>query len=119
MKKTWFDMTDTERKQVLAQEKQQREDMFADLISNAPKRAEETLQAHIAEQEAQAAEKEVLFKQSVRESFIAANGSELGFNESWPHLREEIVRQRTLENVSNKAASPDLVERFLQQANNR
>ncbi len=119
MKKTWFDMTEAERKQAIEQEKKQREDLFSDLIENAPRRAEEESQAQIAEAAAQTAEKEALFKTSVRESFIAANGSEWGFENAWPALRAQIVEQRTLANVGNKAASSDLVTRFIEQANSR
>jgi hypothetical protein len=119
VKKLFINMSDDEKKAALAEEKKQREDLFADLIEGAPQRKAEAEAAHRQELEARAAEKEVLFKQSVRESFIVANGSELGFDSAWPALREEIVRQRTLANVGNKLASTDLVERFLQQANNR
>ncbi len=119
MKKAFIDMSPEEQKAALAQEKQDRENLFVDLIENAPRRAEEEKQAQIAEVAAQAAEKEVLFKQAVRESFIAANGSEWGFDTAWPTLREKIVEQRTLENVGNKATNPDLITRFLQQVNSR
>ncbi len=119
MKKSYIDMTDEERKEVLAQEKRDREALFKDLIFNAPQRQAEAEQTKQREAEQAATEKEVLFKQAVRESFIAANGSELGFNEAWPSLRTEIVAQRTLANVGNKAASPDPITRFIEQVNSR
>jgi hypothetical protein len=119
VKKLYIDQTDAEKKATLAEEKQQREAMFVDLIQNAPQRAQEATQAQIAEVAAQAAEKETLFKAAVLESYCAANGSELGFNEVWPTLRTQIVAQKTIANVGNKSASPDPITRFIEQVNLR
>ncbi len=119
MKKAFFDMAPEEQKATLAEEKKQRETMFKDLIEGAPQRKAEADAARRQEVEAQAAEKETLFKAAVLDSYIAANGSDTGFAEAWPTLRAQIVEQRTIENVGNKAASPDLVTRFLQQVNTR
>jgi hypothetical protein len=118
VKKSYIDMSDAEKKATLAAEKQKREDLFADMIENGPRRKVEAEAAHRQEIEARIAEKEALFKESVRKSYIGANGSEWGFSEIWPSLREEIVKQRTLDSLNNKATG-DLVTRFLEQANNR
>jgi phage protein D len=112
--KTPFQILDEERAAARAQHQKDKAAYFADIIKNAPQRAEEEKQAKLAEETKQAAEQEALFKASVRESYIAANGSDTGFNDAWLSLREEIVRQRTIANVGNKT---DLVDRYLEKRN--
>jgi hypothetical protein len=119
MTKAYFEMTPQEQKEALAQERRDKEAFFKDLIDNAPKRQAEEDEAKRVEAEIQAADKEVAFKQTVLESYIAANGSEWGFEAQWPELRAEIVKQKTLLNVGNVVVTGDVVDRFIARMNAR
>jgi hypothetical protein len=117
MKKAFFEMTNAERKEALAEEKRQKEAFLKEIIS--PERQAADQEAQRVQAEALAAEKEAQFRQSVLDSYIAANGSDHGFNDAWPSLRAELVKQRTIANVGNAATSPDPVTRFIERVNTR
>lgn len=112
-----FTMDDAGRAEFLRQDAAKRRKLIEDalnpeVIASEQRAAQATRDA---EAEQRAAVHEAALRDSIRYSYIVANGSEDGFEAAYPGLRAEYVAQRTLANVIDTGT--DTVSRFITKMN--
>lgn len=118
MEKTIFDFVndDAGRKAFLQAEREQRAQELRDLISPeaiAARAAAEKAQRDSAVA-AQEATQEAKLRDKVRWAYVAANGSDAGFEVAYPALRARHVEAETLAHVGEAG---DIVDRFIAKMN--
>lgn len=82
----------------------------------AEQSAKENAEAEEAERKRAIEEHEIILRAQLRSAYIAANGSELGFDDIYPELRLEHVKRATLARMAQKEITPaDVIEAELRK----
>jgi hypothetical protein len=112
-----FTMDDEGRKNFLRQDAARRRKAIEDALSPEVLAAEQQAAQAMrdAEDAQRAAVHEAALRDSIRYSYMVANGSETGFEAAYPGLRAQYVAQRTLANVIDTGS--DTVSRFIARMN--
>ncbi len=102
-----------------AQEMEQRQKVFTELLEGAKVRGVEMAAESAAQAAAQRVDAEEERKAQALHFYIEVNGSADGFDTAWPELRYQMVKSQVLAKLDAKLNGGDLVDKYIAKRNAR